>query len=95
MRESGTSGVDTLTGEAAGTPGPVFTCDPCARVAQARGLSKRQLEVMRYLVAGRDAGRIADALGLAPNTVRSYRKSLYAALGVHGRQELLDLVEEG
>lgn len=92
---SGTSGVDTLTGEAAGTPGPVFTCDPCARVAQARGLSKRQLEVMRYLVAGRDVGRIADALGLAPNTVRSYRKSLYAALGVHGRQELLDLVEEG
>ena len=50
---------------------------------------------MRYLVAGRDVGRIADALGLAPNTVRSYRKSLYAALGVHGRQELLDLVEEG
>ena len=48
---------------------------------------------MRYLVVGRDVDRIADALGLSPNTVRSYRKSLYAALGVHGRQELLDLVE--
>ena len=67
--------------------------DACDRVAEAYGLSKRQAEVMRYLVAGRDVDRIADALGLSPNTVRSYRKSLYAALGVHGRQELLDLVE--
>ena len=67
--------------------------DACDRIAQAHGLSKRQTEVMRYLVAGRDVDRIADALGLAPNTVRSYRKALYAALGVHGRQELLDLVE--
>ncbi len=67
--------------------------DACDRVAEAYGLSKRQTEVMRYLVAGRDVDRIADALGLSPNTVRSYRKSLYAALGVHGRQELLDLVE--
>lgn len=68
--------------------------DACERVARAHGLSKRQLEVMRYLVAGRDVERIADALGLSPNTVRSYRKSLYATLGVHGLQELLDLVEQ-
>lgn len=65
----------------------------CERIAQAYGLSKRQLEVMSYLVAGRDVDRIAEALVLSPNTVRSYRKSLYAALGVHGRQELLDMVE--
>lgn len=65
----------------------------CGRIAQAHGLSKRQLEVMSYLVAGRDVDRIAEALVLSPNTVRSYRKSLYAALGIHGRQELLDMVE--
>lgn len=67
--------------------------DACGRIAEARGLSKRQTEVMRYLIIGRDVDHIAEALNLSPNTVRSYRKSLYAALGVHGRQELLDLVE--
>ena len=79
--------------EGASATGTAAGDDVCVRIAGERGLSPRQLEVMRYLVAGRDVGRIADALGLAPNTVRSYRKSLYAALGVHSRQELLDLVE--
>ena len=57
-------------------------------------LSERQQQVMELLVSGRSAERISETLGLAPNTVRSYRKSLYASLGVHGLQELLDLVDE-
>lgn len=67
--------------------------EACAVVAQRAGLSKRQAEVMEGLVRGRDVEHISEALGLAPNTVRSYRKSLYAALDVHGLQELIDLVE--
>lgn len=85
--------VSHAEGSEASQPMPL-SHDACERIAKAHGLSKRQLEVMRYLVAGRDVERIADALGLSPNTVRSYRKSLYAALGVHGLQELLDLVEQ-
>ena len=49
---------------------------------------------MLHLATGRDVNHIAKMLGLAPNTVRSYRKSLYASLDIHGLQELLDLIEE-
>ena len=51
-------------------------------------------EITKPTILDKTGRRIADALGLAPNTVRSYRKSLYAVLGVHSRQELLDLVQE-
>lgn len=86
--------------------GPVFTETPpqvgsdsvthraLARIGVSHSLSERQQQVMELLVSGRSAERISETLGLAPNTVRSYRKSLYASLGVHGLQELLDLVEE-
>lgn len=67
--------------------------EACDSIAHAYGLSKRQSEVMSFLTTGRDIDHIARTLGLSPNTVRSYRKSLYATLGIHGRQELLDLIE--
>jgi DNA-binding CsgD family transcriptional regulator len=67
--------------------------EACAQIAREVGLTPRQIEVMAGLVAGRDVVHIAESLGLAQNTVRSYRKALYAALNVHGRQELLDLVD--
>ena len=73
---------------------PVGIDDACAVLARRASLSKRQAEVMEALVGGRDVSHIADAMSLSPNTVRSYRKSLYAALGIHSRQELLDLIDE-
>lgn len=68
--------------------------ETCNLIARSHGLSKRQAEVMLHLATGRDVNHIAKMLGLAPNTVRSYRKSLYASLDIHGLQELLDLIEE-
>ena len=67
--------------------------EACDRIAQTHNLPKRQSEVMTLLATGRDVDHIARTLNLSPNTVRSYRKSLYAALGIHGKQELLDLIE--
>ena len=66
----------------------------CALVAEEHALSARQAEVLALLALGRDVTHIANTLYLSPNTVRSYRKTLYAALGVHGKQELIDMVEE-
>ena len=65
----------------------------CQRLAQKRGLSVRQSELLGYFALGRDVSYIAQALYLSPNTIRSYRKDLYAALGIHSKQELIDLVE--
>lgn len=65
----------------------------CRRIARRRGLTARQSELLSYFALGRDVSYVAQALYLSPNTIRSYRKDLYAALGIHGKQELIDLVE--
>lgn len=68
--------------------------DACAMIADERKLTPRQAELLVYFAKGRDVAYIAEALVLSPNTVRSYRKALYAALGIHNRQQLIDTVEE-
>lgn len=65
----------------------------CIRLAEQNGLTPRQADVMRLLVKGVSIQRIAETLGLSDSTVATYRKAIYAALDVHARQELLDLVE--
>lgn len=81
---------------AAMAPAPVERLDTdavCASLAKEAGLTPRQADVMRLLVKGVSTQRIAEDLGLSENTVATYRKVVYAALDVHARQELLDLVE--
>lgn len=65
----------------------------CSHIAIKRGLPNRQAEVLNLIASGRDVEHIARALYLSPHTVRSYRKALYVALGIHSKQELIDLVE--
>ncbi|BAK45287.1 DNA-binding HTH domain-containing protein [Eggerthella sp. YY7918] len=65
----------------------------CAQIAERYHLPKRQRELLDLFAVGRDVTYIAKSLYLSPNTIRSYRKALYATLGVHSRQELIDLIE--
>lgn len=64
----------------------------CEELATAHGLTKRETELLRLLAQGRDASYVERALFLSRNTVKSYRKSLYAKLDVHSQQELIDRV---
>lgn len=73
-------------GHAAETPG--------ARLADACGLTKRESEVLDYLLKGRSVARIAEDLGLSYNTVNSHVANIYAKCGVHSRQELIDRAEK-
>jgi len=66
----------------------------CDQLAQQHGLSAREREIMGYLVKGRSQPYIREELVLSKNTVATHVKHLYFKLGVHGRQELLDLVEK-
>ncbi len=66
--------------------------ETCKSIAVNVGLSERQALVMALLVDGEGAARIGDRLGLSENTVKTYRKAIYAALDVHSRQELRDYV---
>lgn len=62
-------------------------------MAEKYGLTKREVEVLEYLLYGRTIPSIAEKLTVAPSTVRTHVKGLYRKLDVHSRQELLDFIE--
>jgi DNA-binding NarL/FixJ family response regulator len=54
-------------------------------------LTAREQQVLELLVRGWPVSSIAESLGVSQNTTRSHIKRVYQRLGVHSRQELLDL----
>ena len=62
-------------------------------IADRSGLSPREREVFAMLAYGRDTAYIQEHLVISAGTVRSHRDRIYRKLGIHSRQELLDLVE--
>lgn len=65
-----------------------------AKLAQDRGLTLREAQVLECLCAGRSRGYIAEMLYISENTVKFHTKNIYRKLGVSSKQELLDLCEE-
>lgn len=63
-------------------------------VARACNLTQREEEIMALLAKGRSQPYIRDALFLSQNTIATYVKSIYKKLGVHSKQELIDLVSK-
>ena len=64
----------------------------CASLAERHGLTNRERDVVLFLAQGRDTAWICGELHLAKNTVKGYQRSAYAKLGVHSRQEIIDLM---
>ena len=62
-------------------------------IAKEFGLSKRETEVFCLLAKGRDTAYIQEKLFISSGTVCSHRDRIYRKLGIHSKQELLDLVE--
>ena len=60
----------------------------CQAIAEQYGLTKRETEVMTYVVKGRSRTYIAETLFVSENTVKAHTKHLYAKLGIKNRQEL-------
>jgi ATP/maltotriose-dependent transcriptional regulator MalT len=54
------------------------------------GLTEREWEVLRLLVAGRSNPEIAEALFVSPATARTHVSNIFAKLGVHSRTEAVD-----
>ena len=65
----------------------------CAVAVERYGLWRREAEVLDLLARGRDVPYVAEELVISKNTVRTHTKSIFAKMGVHSRQELIDLVE--
>lgn len=77
---------------AARTPEEAFA-PRCKAIASEFSLTPREAEVFAMLARGRDRAYIEEALVVSRNTVKAHVKHVYAKLGIHSHQELLDLVE--
>lgn len=82
----------------AGSPG-VF-CDEldvlggkARSLAASRNLTPRETEVLTLAAHGRNRRSIASALCISEETAKAHLKSVYAKIGVHTQQELIDAVE--
>ncbi|WP_295998487.1 LuxR C-terminal-related transcriptional regulator [uncultured Adlercreutzia sp.] len=60
------------------------------RIAQDAGLTKREIEVVQLLLEGRSLRIIQETLFISEGTARTHTKRIYAKLGVHSKQELID-----
>ena len=57
------------------------------------GLSPRERDVLRYLAMGYSADAVAERLGVSWNTARTHSRNIYAKMGVHSRQELIEAMD--
>ncbi|GAA2149090.1 helix-turn-helix domain-containing protein [Glycomyces algeriensis] len=85
----------TLTGPG-GSPGPVAlviepapAADLAALIAEAYGLTPRELEIAELVARGRNTTDIAAALHISPHTVRDHLKAVFAKADVSTRGELV------
>lgn len=75
-------------------PSTLSTDDRIASIAQEYGLTRRESEVFALLARGRSVPYVRDALVISRETAATHAKHIYAKLGVHSRQELIDLVAD-
>lgn len=65
----------------------------CVQIKDAYGLSDRELDVLELLSKGYPSSAIQEKLYIAPGTVNSHTRNIYAKLGVHTKNEVIELVE--
>ena len=65
----------------------------CAQVAEQFLLTARELDVLELLARGRTSPVIQERLVVSHNTVKSHVRHIYAKLGVHSQQELIDVID--
>lgn len=69
--------------------------EPCelGTLAATFGLNDAERAIAALIARGRSRAFIAGELGYSENTVRNYTRNLYRKLGIHNKQELIDLLE--
>lgn len=68
--------------------------DKVSALAQGKRLTRREREILELLLEGRSVPIICERLVISEGTARTHVKHIYQKLGVHNRQELLDLAEQ-
>ncbi len=94
---AGTSGNANGSAGAVTAPG-TDASDPlsrevvCALLGEQHGLTEREVEVMVGFSQGNSLRKVAESLFISMSTAQTHVKSLYRKLGIHSKQELIDLV---
>ena len=83
-------GADSLSEEEAARQGLL---DRCASIAELRGLSPREREVLALMALGKTGAQIECELCIANGTLKSHTQRIYQKLDVHSRAELLALLD--
>ena len=65
----------------------------CKKLADMRGLSRRETEVFELLAHGRNRSYISQQLCISDSTAKTHIKNIYRKFGVHSQQALLDMIE--
>lgn len=65
----------------------------CTILAERNHVTTREQDILLLIARGRDVPSISKQLFISENTVRSHSKNVYKKLGIHSKQELLDLLE--
>lgn len=68
--------------------------DLTQNIARAAGLTPREIEVTMLLLEGRSLRVVQEELFISEGTARTHTKRIYAKLGVHSKQELIDYFKE-
>ena len=81
-----------MPGEFAHASGPSFE-GACVSIARRGSLTAREIDVLLPLARGHNAQAISNELSITKGTVQTHVKHIYAKLGLHSQQELIELVE--
>ncbi len=65
----------------------------CEKLAERYRLTPRETEVMILVAKGRSSERIQSELCIARGTVTAHVHHIYQKMGIHSRQQLLDIVD--
>ena len=64
----------------------------CGELAASHGLTEREKEVLEMLAAGASYQEVCQGLLVSMGTVKTHVRHVYAKLGVHSREEALELI---
>lgn len=62
------------------------------KLVELHSLTRRESDVLLHLARGRSSTYIGKELWLSPDTVRGHIRNIYSKLGVHSKQELIDMI---
>lgn len=94
---AGTAGDDAKTGKALEPTMP--NGDDrferrCRNLAEQAQLTPRESDILACLAQGRSTQYMAEKFTLSENTVKSHVRNVYQKLGVHSKQDVIDIINE-